>query len=69
MKIYHCDDPKDNPVPLWMVESKPSVQAQKETAEPIPQNLDSFFPTFTGLGKRKANLRTPSLSTALNRPI
>lgn len=42
MKIYHCDDPKDNPVPLWMVESKPSVQAQKETAEPIPQNL--FFP-------------------------
>lgn len=53
MKIYHCDDPKDNPVPLWMVESKPSVQAQKETAEPIPQNLDSFSLTLPALEKEK----------------
>ena len=54
MKIYHCDDPKDNPVALWMVESKPSVQAQKETAEPIPQNLDSFFPDFYRPWKKKS---------------
>ena len=54
MKIYHCDDPKDNLVPLWMVESKPSVQAQKETAEPIPQNLDSFFPDFYRPWKKKS---------------
>lgn len=54
MKIYHYDNPKDNPVPLWMVESKPSVQAQKETAEPIPQNFDSFFPDFYQPWKKKS---------------
>ena len=55
MKIYHCDDPKDNPIPLWMLESKPCVsQTQEKPAEPLFLDLSSFFPAFYRPWKKKS---------------
>ncbi len=55
MKIYHCDDPKENPVPLWMRQSKPAaLPALEDPVERFKRDPDSFFPAFHQPGKKKS---------------
>lgn len=54
MKIYHCDDPKENPIPLWLRETKPSEAPKpQKQAEPLSQDLSAFFPDFYRPWKKK----------------
>lgn len=56
MKIYHCDDPKENPVPLWMRQNKSAVlQTPEDPVERFKRDPDSFSPSFTGPERRKPN--------------
>lgn len=51
MKIYHCTNEEDNPMPVWM-QMKPQqetiVEETKELdlVEQFKQNPDAFFPDF-----------------------
>lgn len=48
MKTYHCQDPADNPPPLWLRRQKPAP-APAEPMDPVAQfkqNPDSFFPDW-----------------------
>ena len=50
-KIYHCMNPKENPLPFWMKPAQAQAQPQKEPeldlVEQFKKNPDSFFPDFT----------------------
>lgn len=58
MKVYHCTDPKQNPVPGWLRGAAPAEpQKEKTLVERFKENPDSFFPEFvkqgTGASKRR----------------
>ena len=47
MKVYHCTDPKENPVPGWLRGAAPAEPQQEKTlVERFKENPDSFFPEF-----------------------
>jgi hypothetical protein len=47
MKVYHCGNPEENPVPGWMWRAKPAEpQPEKTLLEQFKENPDSFFPEF-----------------------
>ena len=53
MKVYHCMNPEENPLPLWMRMPINGQAAKEKEPEPIldvveqfKQNPDSFFPEF-----------------------
>lgn len=43
MTIYHCNDPKDNPMPEWLTRKEKRENA--EAAAPVAPNT-AFFPAF-----------------------
>ena len=48
MKVYHCTNAEDNPMPVWM-QMKPHQQKMPEKnemdiVEQFKQNPDAFFP-------------------------
>ena len=50
MKVYHCTNAEDNPMPVWM-QMKPHQQKMPEKnemdiVEQFKQNPDAFFPNF-----------------------
>ena len=50
MKVYHCTNAEDNPMPVWM-QMKPHQQKMPEKnemdiVEQFKQNPDAFFPDF-----------------------
>ena len=44
MKVYHCTNAEDNPMPVWM-QMKPHQQ-KMDIVEQFKQNPDAFFPDF-----------------------
>ena len=51
MKIYHCENPEENPVPVWMRSGKPAApETEKSLVERFKENPDSFFPEFLKTG-------------------
>ncbi len=53
MKVYHCMNPEENPLPLWMRIPKAGQPAEKKDPSPavdiveqFKQDPDSFFPDF-----------------------
>lgn len=55
MKIYHCSNAEDNPIPAWM-QMKPHHEKVKEKkqmdlVEQFKQNPDAFFPEFVNKQK------------------
>jgi len=50
MKIYHCTNTEDNPIPVWM-QMKPHQEKiiekkEMDLVEQFKQNPDDFFPDF-----------------------
>ena len=43
MKVYHCTNAEDNPMPVWM-QMKP--KNEMDIVEQFKQNPDAFFPDF-----------------------
>ncbi len=51
MKVYHCTNAEENPIPIWM-QIKPQQQPAQTVVETdvvaqFKQNPDAFFPEFT----------------------
>ena len=50
MKVYHCTNAEENPMPFWMQMNpkKQKIQEKKEMdiVEQFKQNPDAFFPDF-----------------------
>lgn len=36
MKVYHCSDPNENPIPYWMAKSAKKPAPVQTKAEPVP---------------------------------
>lgn len=52
MKVYHCGDPQENPVPGWLRSARPAEpQPEKSLLERFKENPDSFFPDFVRNGQ------------------
>ena len=59
MKVYHCNNPEENPIPAWLRESpKKSEPAEmdfeeigKEQVRKFKECPESFFPPFYGRGR------------------
>lgn len=52
MKIYHCGDPKENPVPGWLRRQQAAgPQPEKTLVEQFKENPDAFFPEFVRRGQ------------------
>ena len=47
MKIYHCSNPDENPLPRWMTQAtKDPEPLMIDPVEQFKKNPDSFFPEF-----------------------
>lgn len=49
MKVYHCANPDENPIPRWMTNKKdqqPQVPVELDPVQQFKNNPDAFFPTF-----------------------
>lgn len=54
MKVYHCMDPEENPLPSWMRVPRTSMglgpqETNRQAEDPVQQfkaNPDAFFPEF-----------------------
>ena len=58
MKVYHCTDPKENPVHGWLRGAAPAEPKQEKTlVERFKENPDSFFPEFVQQGSRTPKRR------------
>lgn len=50
MKVYHCSNPEENPLPTWM--KKPEEKLvdyetyEQEQVRKFKESPDSFFPAF-----------------------
>lgn len=59
MKVYHCTNPEENPIPAWLRESPKKTEPAeidfeeigKEQVRKFKECPDSFFPSFYGRGK------------------
>lgn len=59
MKVYHCADPEENPLPAWLLNSpkkqKPETldfeEMERERIRKFKESPDSFFPDFYGRSK------------------
>ena len=54
MKIYHCSNAEENPIPMWML-AKPRKKEEPEKTETdivaqFKQDPDAFFPGFMKTG-------------------
>lgn len=59
MKVYHCTNPEENPLPAWLQDSpkkKPQKvmdfeEMEREQVRKFKECPDSFFPSFFGQAK------------------
>jgi len=57
MKIYHCMNPEENPIPFWMrqansQDSRPNLQEEEpDLVEQFKRNPNAFFPQFMKIGR------------------
>ena len=51
MKVYHCTNAEDNPIPVWMQmktqQKKMPKKNEMHIVAQFKQNPDAFFPDFT----------------------
>lgn len=56
MKIYHCQDPAQNPLPAWLRGDTEKAAQPEKASDPVAlfkQNPDAFFPDFTSAKRPK----------------
>jgi hypothetical protein len=47
MKIHHCMNSEENPLPVWMTAGKSAPEEKKpDLVSQFKNNPDSFFPDF-----------------------
>jgi hypothetical protein len=57
MKVYHCNNPQENPLPAWMTgkakeEPQDDFSYQEEQVRKFKECPDAFFPEFCKHGKK-----------------
>ena len=69
MKIYHCTDPKDNPVPYWLRQGKPlDPPKPADPVEQFKKDPSSFFPDFYR-AERPVNIPMKRQSAKLSKDL
>ena len=47
MKVYHCENPAENPVPRWLRHGGEEPPGERTLVEQFKANPDAFFPELT----------------------